>query len=532
MSEDLQLTYADYPLRSFERQLAQLEIRGLGLHVRKRSRTHCLVEAPDGATLEIIARQLAFFHEVKSTNDAVRTLQRDLDVSASVARSLSTSTVSVQEALDGFVSARNGHRAVVHGYVTHGLHQYKGKYYPQIVKALLNHAGTIPKGVVLDPFVGSGTTTLEAALAGVQSVGIDLNPLAAFVAHTKFECLGIEPPRLEGLVTRIRRECSKEQTQAGSLPNDEYLERWFDPITRQRLMGLISGITQSAREQDEVNLCMTVLSNCVLGWSMQMPGQLRVRKRKSPPDTSGMLDEFLVRLVRAVASIVVFHALQQRNNLCLVAPRIYNEDARNLSATGDPSMAPATVDTVVTSPPYATALPYLDTDRLSLYLLDLMSPTERLRTDELMIGNREISNCRRRTLEEELAADTHLPRPVHLFLMRVLETNRKNNIGFRRRNTAALLYQYFTDMKQVFSECFSVLKPGGCMAIVIGNSHTLLGGKEDVEIPTDRFLELIGLHLGFERELRIPMTNQATYMAHSRNGIKRETIFLLRKPSS
>jgi site-specific DNA-methyltransferase (cytosine-N4-specific) len=475
---------------------------------------------------------LAFFHEIKVANGSpARTLQRDLDVSASVARSLS-GTDYFQSALDGFESARNGHRAAVHAYATHGLHQYKGKYYPQIVKALLNHARITSDGVVLDPFVGSGTTTLEAALAGVHSVGIDLNPLAAFVTRTKYECLGIESDRLELLLDRIRQRSSKQPPERGSLPNDEYLERWFDPDTRRRLMGLLAVIEGAAERDDELHFCMTVLSNSVLTWSMQMPGQLRVRRRKVPPNTSNMVAEFLGRFERASTSVIVFQALQQRNGLKLAAPRIYNDDARKLSSIGDSSLAPSMVDGVITSPPYATALPYLDTDRLSLYLLNFMTPTERRRADELMIGNREISGSRRLGLEEELTDDSHLPRIVHRFLQRVLLTNRRNEVGFRRRNSAALLYQYFTDMSQVFSECLSVLKPGGRMAVVVGNSHTLLGGKEDVEIPTDKFLESIGIQLGFDLEIRVPMTDQASYMAHSRNGIKRETIFILKKPCS
>src|SRR5262249_10322825 len=46
-------------------------------------------------------------------------------------------------------------------YATHGLHPYKGKFYPQLTKALINIAG-VPLGArILDPFCGSGTALLE-----------------------------------------------------------------------------------------------------------------------------------------------------------------------------------------------------------------------------------------------------------------------------------------------------------------------------------------------------------------------------------
>ena len=73
----------------------------------------------------------------------------------------------------------DGNRAAAHNYLTHGLHSYKGKFFPQIVRALINYADLAPGSSVMDPFVGSGTTTLEAQLMAHHGHGIDKNPLAA-----------------------------------------------------------------------------------------------------------------------------------------------------------------------------------------------------------------------------------------------------------------------------------------------------------------------------------------------------------------
>ena len=70
-------------------------------------------------------------------------------------------------------------------YVTHGLHAFKGKFYPQLVKSLINMSG-IPIGARLfDPYCGSGTTLLEGMLNGFVSYGCDFNPLATKIAHAK-----------------------------------------------------------------------------------------------------------------------------------------------------------------------------------------------------------------------------------------------------------------------------------------------------------------------------------------------------------
>ena len=70
-------------------------------------------------------------------------------------------------------------------YVTHGLHAYKGKFYPQLAKSLIN-ISDVPVGArVFDPFCGSGTTLLEGMLNGKAAFGCDFNPLAAKIASAK-----------------------------------------------------------------------------------------------------------------------------------------------------------------------------------------------------------------------------------------------------------------------------------------------------------------------------------------------------------
>ena len=68
--------------------------------------------------------------------------------------------------------------------LTHGFHSYPARFHPLLCRRLLAesaHAGT----VVLDPFVGSGTTLVEAALRGATGRGVDANPLAVDLAALK-----------------------------------------------------------------------------------------------------------------------------------------------------------------------------------------------------------------------------------------------------------------------------------------------------------------------------------------------------------
>ncbi len=73
----------------------------------------------------------------------------------------------------------------VNQYLTHWFYPYKGKFHPQMIRALLGIIGLEPGDVVLDPFIGSGTTAVEAQLLGIDCVGVDTSPLCCLMSRVK-----------------------------------------------------------------------------------------------------------------------------------------------------------------------------------------------------------------------------------------------------------------------------------------------------------------------------------------------------------
>lgn len=72
------------------------------------------------------------------------------------------------------------------GYATHGLFPYRGKFHPQLIKGILNILKVQPEEVVLDPMCGSGTLNVEAAIIGIDSIGIEKSPYFRFVRRKLF----------------------------------------------------------------------------------------------------------------------------------------------------------------------------------------------------------------------------------------------------------------------------------------------------------------------------------------------------------
>lgn len=80
----------------------------------------------------------------------------------------------------------------------HSLCSYLGSFPPRVARRLIEE--WVPANyTVLDPFCGSGTTLLEAALGGRASIGIDKNPLAAAISAAK-----VKSVELDDVIFRIQ----------------------------------------------------------------------------------------------------------------------------------------------------------------------------------------------------------------------------------------------------------------------------------------------------------------------------------------
>jgi hypothetical protein len=88
-------------------------------------------------------------------------------------------TIAVSAA---FVDAIHSRQAVT-GY-THTLYRYPARFSPHVVRAAIE-AFTEPGDLVVDPFMGGGTTAVEASAAGRRFVGTDTSRLAHFVSRAK-----------------------------------------------------------------------------------------------------------------------------------------------------------------------------------------------------------------------------------------------------------------------------------------------------------------------------------------------------------
>jgi putative RNA methylase family UPF0020 len=409
-------------------------------------------------------------------------------------------------------------------YSVHGLHEYKGKFNPQVARALLNAAGLAKNALVLDPFCGSGTTLVECAHAGFRALGTDINPLATMITNAKAEALVCAPDILvDEAEAALRAARGSRRGHSSSGMRGEYLRRWFEQPMLERLETLRTQLL--ARGERVSGILLTIASNLLREFSLQEPEDLRIRRRKSPQSERDPYDVFLEE-TRAVAASV--RVAQRHAAIATDKPvRAHRVDIRTFAASEVGKGLTGNVDAAITSPPYAMALPYIDTQRLSLVWLGLVEPSTLPILQAELIGSREFNGSPRSAWEARLRDNVDGLPSGHAALCRGLLGNIDAGDGFRRRAVPSLLYRYLAGMRDSFRTVRSLLKPGAPFFLIVGHNHSVLGGRR-VNIDTPTLLAELGATVGLAAERREALQTYQRFGLHQKNAISREELLTLR----
>jgi len=225
------------------------------------------------------------------------------------------------------------------GYATHGLFPYRGKFHPQMIKAVMNVMGLKPGQTVLDPMAGCGTTAIEATIIGINSIAVELSPFACLMTRAKVGALDLDCGDFAGLRDRT------DDLFRALAPLEErpvYQTGLFG--TAERPTGAQVGISEIAPALQEL------LTLCYL----DAVGYANRRKNKRPRDL------FPDLLGRYLAAVQAFDESREALGLTLGHAEVLCGDARKLDLPED------SVDGILFSPPYSFAIDYVENDRPQL----------------------------------------------------------------------------------------------------------------------------------------------------------------------
>jgi len=297
LSKEKQLVLFDNVQFIYELALAQLELKALGVEfeVTNGLREFKLLKEPENA--ESLKRKLAYFKLIKG------------------------------EYTDYFYIVRKNRTRSVNQYLTHWIYPYKGKFHPQMIRALLNIIGLNKGDTVLDPFIGSGTTAVEAQLLGINCVGIDISPLCVLQSKVKTESIEVLPKILEWKEEILR----KVGVNLFNL-DDKALDKTIESISDEKvrnfyLMVKLVAVSDNARRKKD------------------------------------FAKAFRKNLDLMILSVKDYVDVVKELNLKLGEVDIKVGDSRNLP------IEDISIDGIVTSPPYSIALDYVSNDAHALKTL-------------------------------------------------------------------------------------------------------------------------------------------------------------------
>lgn len=323
-------------------------------------------------------------------------------------------------------------------YAFHNLYPYKGKFYPRVVRTLINAFKLNHDSLLLDPFNGSGTATHEASLMGIKSVGIDVTPMGIVLSELKNDLLFIEEKKLNFTTHELQDILEAIETK-----------KWrHDNYTIHKLMLAVYFDTVDAFV------------------------------RTSRYNRKGKVGLFIEKLNYIKNCYKKTMEIKNKYGLKFEPARIIEGDILELKNMNEME---SKFDACITSPPYYFSIDYVGKDKIAY--------------DYLGVDMKKIES-------KYLGMKNGKPRG--------------NYSGLPTK-----VAMYYEDLKESIKNIFWALKPGGKLAIIIGDS-TVNGKKIPTTMTTKKFCEEVGFK--FEKLIFNPL------LGARNRAIRGESVIICHKP--
>jgi len=301
---------------------------------------------------------------------------------------------------------------------------------------------------VLDPMMGSGTVIALARANGHRATGIDIDPLAVLMAKVWTTPIDFDQVRNRAAAVLQRAlDVFSTLSLREAYPRDadsetkRFVRYWFDQYARRQLAALAISISK-VRDRNIRAALWCAFSRLII--TKQAGASLAKDLAHSRPHKS-----FTQAPVKPFARFIgaVDHVLGN-----CIPIRGHRRGPRASTRLGDArklKIRKASIDLVITSPPYLNAIDYMRCSKFSLVWMGPSAADLRL-IRRCSIGT-EVGDYRTSTESDKL--------------LRRLKLSSK--LSARHR---ALLNRFIEDMKAAVSEVARILVPGGRAVYVIGEN--------------------------------------------------------------
>lgn len=340
---------------------------------------------------------------------------------------------------------------------------------------------------LLDPFAGVGTTLVEGLMRGYNVIGFDINPYAVLAADLKVSCVRHRLKPLTEAIGRLDHLCEKrlgKDVRPRSKPPCGFKSRvpFFSPRVERDVL-LLGDLINEQKNTLVKKVLKVALGSVMVGFSnYSYEPSLSTRAAAGKPlvekaDVFGIFRDKVREIETDIRFLQRHMGSFKHRPVARVHERSYLHGANVLPD--------ASIDALITSPPYLNNYHYVRNTRPQLYWLGLTDGNGQLKKLES-----ENFGCFWQTVRSgaPIALEFDLPE-LHETIEAIRERHPEKGV-YGGRGWANYAAKYFNDCYAFFSETKRVMKPNGSVVIVIGNNIV-----QGVHIETERFLaEIAGLH--------------------------------------
>ena len=392
-----------------------------------------------------------------------------------------------------------GNRLAPEDRVFHDWYRFVLSYPAHLVSYYMSNFGLKKGQVVLDPFCGTGTTLVEAKRNGINSIGVEANPIAHFASSVKVDW-DVNPLHLtqiaqevanqtlsilaaQGIDDNKKSDPSLLQGQLRTLSDEQerlILQDSISPLPLHKVLVLRDVLSTRQAERCYNHLCLALAKTIVFRVSnLHFGPEVGVEKPKAD---APVIASWLGEVQHIVKDISKVYNKEHPTSTVLLA------DARNISQV----IASLTIDAVITSPPYPNEKDYTRTTRLESVILGFVKNKEDLRHLKKTLVR---SNTRGVYKEDDDDQWSHKYPQINE-IARAIENRRielGKTSGFERLY-GRVTRLYFGGMARHLEDIRQTLHPGAQLAYVVGDQASYLR----ILIRTGQLLAEIATEIGYE----------------------------------
>lgn len=384
-------------------------------------------------------------------------------------------------------------------------YKYKEGYSSMLVHRLLREFTAAASDVVLDPFLGSGTTLAGSSSFGIaRGHGIEVNPFSAMLSRVKLrqytqDNLSTITKRIKELFTGFNEWKKEHGTE--DLPALSIVKKLFDKRA-STIAGIMAFIKETPGTIEKEFLLAGL--GCILEQASRAKKDgngLKYPDGKRPaPIAPTLLNQYKI-MIRDVKTTNVKGTFTVHEGDCR-DPSIYEKIGA--------------IDHVIFSPPYANCFDYIEVYKMELWMLEFVKEY----VDLKMLREKTISSHLNKVYETT-------GKNVDPLLDRVVNKIDWNDTWGGEKNKL-MIENYFSDMASVIDNITSILAPGGTMTCVIGNS-----AYGSIPIASDlllaRVMERAGLDVTEIRVARALPSSVQQKKKMGKNRFMRESLVMAKK---